>query len=133
MSRRFLLALLVTAALSGCATPEPETPGSATTTTSAASAVNTIVLDVTGTATITSLTLVVDGDSTEEKPVTLPWTRTLEFPVDSGRHEWKLVLKYGGGNVLAKSTANGKPLTQTAGSGSPGSDSSSELSGSISQ
>ncbi|SEQ28598.1 hypothetical protein [Lentzea albida] len=130
-SERVLLALLVTAAMSGCTTPEPGAPGAATTATSATSAVNTIVLDVTGTATITSLTLVVDGATTEEKAVTLPWSKTLEFPVDSGRHEWKLQLKYGGGDVLAKSTANGKPLTQTAGSGSPGSDSSSELSGSI--
>ncbi|MFD4637306.1 hypothetical protein ACFWN2_08335 [Lentzea sp. NPDC058436] len=125
---RILLALLVAATLSACTTAEPGTPE-----TTATSAVDKIVLDVTGTATISTLTLVVDGTSTEEQAVTLPWSRTLEFPVDSGRHEWKLVLKYGGGSVLAKSTANGKPLTQTAGSSSPGSDSSSELSGSISK
>jgi hypothetical protein len=130
MSWRFVLASLTAVALSGCTTPEPGTPAPGTT---ASSAVNKIVLDVTGTATISTLTLVVDGTSTEEQSVTLPWTKSLEFPVGSGRHEWKLVLKYGGGTVLAMSTANGKPLTQTAGSGSPGGDSSSELSGSTSK
>ncbi|WP_330274377.1 hypothetical protein OG205_01410 [Lentzea sp. NBC_00516] len=118
MSRRITSALLVMGLLSGCTT--------------AKAAPNVIVLEVTGTATISSLTLIVDGTSSEETSVALPWNRTLEFPAESGGHEWKLVLRHSGGSVLATCTANGELLTQTAGSSSPGSDSSAQVSGSIS-
>lgn len=136
MNRRLSSALLVLGLLGGCTgarTPDSSTsvPLSSSTTTKAAP--NVIVLEATGTATISSLTLVVDGTSSEEASVALPWTRTLEFPVESGRHEWKLVLRHSGGSVLATCTANGELLTQTAGSSSPGSDSTAQLSGSISK
>jgi hypothetical protein len=136
MSRRFTSALLLMGLLSGCAgtgTPAPGPASSGTVTpssTTAKAAPNVIVLEVTGSATISTLTLVVDGSSSEETSVTLPWSRTLEFPAASS-HEWKLVLRHSGGSVLATSTANGQLLTQTAGSSSPGSNSTAQLSGSI--
>ncbi|MGW6929726.1 hypothetical protein ACWGE0_06620 [Lentzea sp. NPDC054927] len=138
MSRRFTSALLLVGLLSGCAgtgTPAPAPDSSvavtpSSTTAKAEAAPNVVVLEVTGTATISSLSLVVDGSSSEETSVALPWSRTLEFPAASS-HEWKLVLRHSGGSVLATSTANGQLLTQTAGSSSPGSDSTAQLSGSI--
>ncbi|MEU0882231.1 hypothetical protein ABZ345_26745 [Lentzea sp. NPDC005914] len=133
MSRRFVLSLLVMGMLSGCVSPGSGTPApqqeSMTVATSTVP-LNVIVLEVTGTAVISSLTLVVDGSSSEENSVKLPWRRSFDFP--AGGHEWKLVLRYSEGDVLATSTANGRLLTQAGGSSSPGSDSSTELSGSIS-
>lgn len=124
MSRRFVAVLLIMGLLGGCAgTPAPDSPAEVE--------LDKIVLDVTGTATVSSLTLVVDGTSTEETAVALPWSKTLEFPKESGGHEWKLVLRHSGGSVLATCKANGELLTQTASSGSPGSDSTAQLSGSI--
>ncbi|WP_394620684.1 hypothetical protein JNUCC0626_16710 [Lentzea sp. JNUCC 0626] len=133
MSRRFVCALLVTGLISACGsapTPPPESPAPTTTTTTAAK--TEIVLEVTGTATITTLTLTVDGTATEEKNVALPWNKTLEFPQKSGKHEWKLEMSYDGGTVHAKGVSAGRLLTQTSGSGSPGSTNSARLSGSIS-
>ncbi|MFD4676150.1 hypothetical protein ACFWNN_40945 [Lentzea sp. NPDC058450] len=130
MSRRFVLALLVTGLLSACGStpaPPPESPAPTT-----AAEMTKIVLEVTGTATITTLTLTVDGTATEEKSVTLPWSRTLEFPQKSGKHEWKLEMSYDGGSVQAKAVSAGRLLTQTSGSGSPGSTNTARLSGSIS-
>ncbi|MEU3644311.1 hypothetical protein AB0E59_13115 [Lentzea sp. NPDC034063] len=137
MSRRFASAVLVLGLLGGCTgarTPDsPTTVPPSSSTTAEKAAPNVIVLEATGTATISSLTLVVDGTSSEETSVALPWTRTLEFPAESGSHEWKLVLRHSGGSVLATCKANGELLTQTAGSSSPGSDSTAQLSGSISK
>ncbi|MFS8096989.1 hypothetical protein LFM09_07585 [Lentzea alba] len=123
MSRRFALTLLVMTLLAGCAATEPGAP--------VKPALDVIKLEVTGTATISSLELTVDGKTTEERSVTLPWNRDLEFPQESGPHEWKLVLHHGGGSVLAKSFANGEPLTQSSGSSSGGTNSTAQLSGSI--
>jgi hypothetical protein len=110
--------------------PAPET--TATTSSSPAPEQRHVLeVAVTGTAVLTSLTFTLDGKATEEKDVALPWTRTVEVPFGGGRHEWGLTLRYGGGDVAATGTVDGKPLTQTTGSGSPGSDNTADLGGSF--
>ncbi|MGO1056556.1 hypothetical protein [Crossiella sp. CA198] len=86
-------------------------------------------LEVTGSAVITTLTFTLDGQVSEEKGVKLPWRKTVEVPFGGGKHEWRLTLQHSGGNMIATSMVNGKPLTRTGGSGSPGSTNTANLSG----
>lgn len=43
-----------------------------------------LVFDVSGTATITTLTCTVNGKETTETAVRLPWSRTFGFPAGAG-------------------------------------------------
>jgi hypothetical protein len=89
-------------------------------------------LEAKGTARITLLTFTMDGKTTQQKSVKLPWRKAVDVP--AGNHEWKLTMKYGNGTVFAVSKVDGQVLTQTAGSSSGGSsNSSAELSGSFSK
>ena len=89
-------------------------------------------LEAKGTARITLLTFTMDGKTTQQKSVKLPWRKAVDVP--AGDHEWKLTMKYGNGTVFAVSKVDGQVLTQTAGSSSGGSsNSSAELSGSFSK
>ncbi|MFI9387192.1 hypothetical protein [Kutzneria sp. NPDC052558] len=87
-------------------------------------------LKVTGSA-VVDLTFTVDGKTSDEKAVTLPWHKTVEVPYGGGHHEFSLDMKHKGGDLVATATVDGKLLTQTAGSGSPGSDNTENLGGSF--
>jgi len=86
---------------------------------------------VTGTAASPSLTFELDGKVSEEKPTALPWRKTVEVPYGTGRHEWKLTIGHSGGNMSATATTDGKLVTRTGGSGSPGSTNTATLKGSF--
>lgn len=137
MLTRTVVALLSAGLLAACtnATP-PTTPAAPETTGTPSSSPaperqHVLDVEVTGTAVLTTLTFTFDGKTTEEKDVVLPWTKKVEVPYGSGRHEWELTMRHSGGQVAATGSVDGKLLTQTAGSGSPGSDNSSNLSGSF--
>lgn len=87
-------------------------------------------LEVTGTATL-SLTFTLDGKAEEENPVTLPWRKTVAVPYGTGRHEFTLAMRHSGGTLAATATVDGKLLTRTGGSSSPGSTNTANLSGSF--
>ncbi|GAA1954806.1 hypothetical protein GCM10009754_25490 [Amycolatopsis minnesotensis] len=88
-------------------------------------------LEVTGTATL-SLTFTLDGKVSEEKAVKLPWRKDVEAPYGTEPHEFRLTMRHTGGTVAATATVDGKLVTRTAGSGSPGSNNTANLSGSFS-
>ncbi|WP_433260426.1 hypothetical protein ACQPZF_24095 [Actinosynnema sp. CS-041913] len=138
MTRTVVVALLAASLLTACggsAPPAASTPppGETTAATSTSPArQHVLVLDVTGTATLSSLTFTLDGKVSEEKEVGLPWSKTVEVPYGTGNHEWELTMRHSGGTFAATATVDGRLLTQTAGSGSPGSDNTANLSGSFS-
>ncbi|WP_285487235.1 hypothetical protein [Amycolatopsis taiwanensis] len=76
-----------------------------------------LVFDVSGTATVHTLTYVIDGKSTDEHEITLPWQMTFTFPYGTGRHEWRLVLTNSDGTVNATATVDGQLMTNSSGSG----------------
>ena len=94
--------------------------------------VHVLEVEVTGTAVLTTVEFTLDGQVAEEKSVVLPWNRKVEVPYGGGRHEWQVRMAYDGGEMAAVATTDGKLVTRTAGSGSPGSANSANLSGSIS-
>ena len=131
---RTVAALLSATALAACGEPTAPVTSPAPETTSSSAAPeqrHVLEVEVTGTAVLTSLTFTLDGKAVEETAVALPWTRTVEVPFGGGRHEWELAMRYDGGDVAATGTVDGKLLTQTAGSGSPGSTNTANLSGSF--
>lgn len=133
MARTIAVAVLMVALLTGCGNPTPPTASaqSEVTTVSSTSESHVLELEVTGTATLSALTFILDGQATEENAVSLPWRKTVSVPSGTGRHEWKLTMRHSGGNLSATATLDGKPLTRTSGSGSPGSDNTATLSGSF--
>ncbi|MFJ7216243.1 hypothetical protein [Amycolatopsis sp. NPDC098790] len=76
-----------------------------------------LVFDVSGTATITTLTCTVDGKETTETAVKLPWSRTFSFPAGTGKHEYRVVMKYTDGSVKATAKLDGRLQSSSAGSG----------------
>jgi predicted component of type VI protein secretion system len=98
---------------------------------SSESAPRVLELEVTGTATLTSLTFTLDGQASEEKQVKLPWRKTVSVQTGDRQHDWELAMRHSGGDLYATAKVDGKLLTQTAGSGSPGSDNTANLSGSF--
>lgn len=113
MIRTLAVVLLAAGLLTACGEPEQ----------------HVLELEATGTATLTSLTFTLDGKASEEKDVKLPWRKTVTVPGEP--HEWELTMEHTGGDLLATATVDGQLLTQTAGSGSPGSNNTANLSGSI--
>ncbi|OZM74720.1 hypothetical protein CFN78_00280 [Amycolatopsis antarctica] len=88
-------------------------------------------VEVTGTATLTSLAFTLDAEVSEETAVTLPWRKSVVVPYGAGRHEWTLTLQHTGGDMAATATVNGKLVTRTGGGGSAGSNNTAKLSGSF--
>jgi hypothetical protein len=74
---------------------------------------HTLVLSVTGTATLENVTYLVNGRTVEEKTATLPWEKT--FQIRSGK--WNLMIRHGDGDIEAFATVDGKLVTQGAGGG----------------
>ncbi|MFJ1761150.1 hypothetical protein ACIOD2_12585 [Amycolatopsis sp. NPDC088138] len=113
-------AVLVAAAFlaAGCSgttggTPSPASSGS----TSVAEEPHRLAFDVSGTAVVTTLTCTVDGKTTEEKNVKLPWSRTFSFPAHTGKHEYQVVMQYSDGSVNATAKVDGRLQTSSSGGG----------------
>jgi hypothetical protein len=89
---------------------------------------HTLRLDVTGEGNL-SITYVINGRSTTEPQVTLPWRKDIQL-TKKGEDTWKLAMtRQGEGSVSAVAYVDGQPITRTAGSGSSGG--TSNLSGSV--
>ncbi|HEV7980582.1 hypothetical protein [Amycolatopsis sp.] len=135
--RPVVVALVGMGLLSACGNPAPpatSTPVSETTAAASSSQApeqHHLELEVTGTAASPSLTFELDGKVSEEKATALPWRKTVEVPYGTGRHEWNLTIQHSGGNLFATATVDGKLVTQTGGSGSPGSTNTATLNGSF--
>ncbi|MCR6485729.1 hypothetical protein M8542_23170 [Amycolatopsis sp. OK19-0408] len=99
-------AVFMTAAvLAGCGTEVP--PGEP----------HQLLFEVSGTATVSTLTCTVDGKESTENNVGLPWRRVFEFPPGTGKHEYRVVLKYADGSVNATAKLDGKLQSSSAGAG----------------
>jgi hypothetical protein len=135
MIRTVAVALVAAGLLSACgesapsSTPVFTTPGASAP--SQAPKQHVLEIEVTGTATITTLTFTLDGKTSEEKNVALPWRKKIEIPYGTGRHEYNLAMQRGAGKVFATATVDGKLVTQTGGSSSGGGTATSKLSGSF--
>ncbi|RSM69635.1 hypothetical protein DMH04_45775 [Kibdelosporangium aridum] len=133
MIRTVVVALVVAGLLTACgesAPPATSTPPGATEPAQETKQ-HVLELEVTGTATITTLTFTLDGKASEEKNVTLPWRKRIEIPYGTGRHEYNLAMQRGAGKVFATATVDGKLVTQTGGNSSGGGTATSNLSGSF--
>jgi hypothetical protein len=116
------IAMLVTACGSAPAPTPPTVSGSPTVTTGQSSkapahAPHQLVIEVSGAATIDTLTYTIDQNKTDEHAVGLPWGKTFEFPYGTGRHTWDLELSYPDGTVNATATMDGQLVTNSSGSG----------------
>ncbi|WP_143101864.1 hypothetical protein [Amycolatopsis marina] len=138
LRRKGVVALLAGASLlTACGQPAPSAtappaePNTATTSSSPAAEEHVLELEVTGTATLSSLTFTLDGKVSEEKAVKPPWRKTVEVPYGTGRHEWRLTMRHSGGSLSATATVDGKLVTRTGGAGSPGSNNTANLTGSF--
>jgi hypothetical protein len=132
MIRTAVVALLGASLLTACGEPAPPATPTGSAAPSTSQKQHVLELDVTGTATLSSLTFTLDGKASEEKAVTPPWRKTVEVPYGTGRHEWKLTMQHSGGSIAATATVDGKLVTQTAGSSSGGTTNTANLSGSFS-
>lgn len=113
-----LLAACGTTSVPRAPSPVPGLPADTTAPQDTAPAPHQLVLDVSGTATVHTLSYTIDGTSTDEHEVTLPWEKTFTFPDGTGRHEWHLTLANSGGTVNATATVDGQLVTTSSGSGS---------------
>ncbi|URM94722.1 hypothetical protein LUW76_10520 [Actinomadura madurae] len=87
-----------------------------------------LTFEVEGEGTVT-MTYVINGRSTTEPQVTLPWKKDIKL-TKQGEDTWSLVMKREGeGSLSAVAYVDGQPLTRTAGSGTGGG--TSRLSGSV--
>ncbi|MFD9737157.1 hypothetical protein [Umezawaea sp. NPDC059074] len=125
-----VVAMLGVAVLAACSNVAPPAPPPSSPSRDAR--VHVLEVEVTGTAVLTTLEFTLDGKVAKEKGVVLPWNKKVEVPYGGGRHEWQVRMEYDGGDMAAVATTDGKLVTQTAGSGSPGSANSANLSGSFS-
>lgn len=138
MIRTVVVALVAAGLLSACgesAPPATFTPPGATEpaqeTKQQEAKLHVLEIEVTGTATITTLTFTLDGKTSEEKNVTLPWRKRIEIPYGTGRHEYNVAMQRGAGKVFATASVDGKLVTQTSGQSSGGGTATSNLSGSF--
>lgn len=80
---------------------------------------HTLTFEVEGEGTVT-MTYVINGRSTIEPQVTLPWKKDIKL-TKQGEDTWSLVMKREGeGSLSAVAYVDGQPLTRTAGSGTGG-------------
>jgi hypothetical protein len=87
---------------------------------------HTLTLDVTGEGRVT-LTYVIDGQTTTEPQVTLPWRKDISLAAP-GKDTWELSIQQeGDGEMSAVAYIDGNLFTSTAGSGGG----TSRLSGSV--
>jgi hypothetical protein len=126
-------ATLLVTILAGCSTATagnpvaaPGSPPAATTTTTASVPVpasttpkspHFLVINLTGSGTLSTLTYVVAGKSTTETGVAVPWRKSLELPSGMGQQEWSLHGELARGSVQSEVTLDGQVITQGSISG----------------
>ena len=121
-------------------TPTPAGPASTTASTAPAAEISAssgpparephiLVFTAEGTATVDSLTYVVDGETVRERSVSLPWRKSLTVPADGRVREWQLTARIRAGDVRLVAYLDGRVSTQS-GAGGTGSGTAS-LAGSI--
>lgn len=135
-----VLPLLLTTALpltaaGGCGgaapsagTPTPTGPASPATGTGPATEISAsaslpvtephiLVFTAEGSATVDSLTYVVDGETVRERSVSLPWRKSLTVPADGRVREWQLTAKFRAGDVTLVAYLDGRISTQSRAGG----------------
>ncbi|MFB9688259.1 hypothetical protein [Amycolatopsis plumensis] len=120
---RLLPALVAAVLLAGCSagtggapSPAAATPSSAESSAPSAQP-HRLEIKIDGTAVLTTLTYSIDGKTTEEKNVKLPWDHTFSFAPHTGKHVYNVVMRSGGGDVNATATVDGQPWGRSTGSG----------------
>lgn len=104
-----------------------DVPGPASNGGGSSSASHELTLEVTGDGAVTSLTYAVNGESTTETAVVLPWSKSISLPSDDGPQEWSLTVEQASGFVEMTASVDGAILTQGSGTGQ----SSGTLSGEV--
>jgi hypothetical protein len=132
IARLVPVAALVVLLATGCADTSDEPPGAAPPPDSASSAPpspsasptpaarepHILVLTATGNARVTSFTYLLDGKSTKVDGVKLPWRMSVDVPADGLRHEWRVVVEHGAGNMEVRAIFNGNVVGTARGGGS---------------
>ncbi|GAA4509375.1 hypothetical protein GCM10023191_070510 [Actinoallomurus oryzae] len=72
---------------------------------------HTLVFDVTGQGTLSSLTYTIDGRATGRKSVGLPWHQTFRLPARKGGHKWDLTAKLDSGSVYVEVYLDGARMS----------------------
>lgn len=62
---------------------------------------HTLVFDVTGSGTLSSVTYAVNGKKTTEQSVGLPWRKTIHLPAKDGGHTWSLETRGSSDDVVS--------------------------------
>jgi hypothetical protein len=78
---------------------------------------HTLVFTAEGTATVDSLTYVVDGETVRERSVSLPWRKSLTVPADGRVREWRLTARIRGGDVALVAYLDGRVSTRSMAGG----------------
>lgn len=120
---RLLPALAATVLLAGCSasvggtpSPAPGTPAAPESSAPPAQP-HKLEIKIEGTAVLTKLTATIDGETTEENDVKLPWSHTYSFAPHTGKHVYNIVMRSAGGEVTATATVDGQPWGRSSGSG----------------
>ena len=126
-------AAFATASLVGCGNAvQPATPSTSTSAKPTTTAPSTLsapktkqphIMDFTasGTATITSISYTVDGQTAKLAATPLPWHQSLNIPADGAKHNYEVDLYYRDGNVALNADVDGQNVGATNGSTSGGS------------
>lgn len=120
-----LLTVLVAGCGGGGVDREPPAPVSApasapapVTTSVAVQAPHNLVFSAEGDAEVVSIVYELDGESSTEESVSLPWRKTVEVPADGRQHRWNLTLTHRGGYAELIAIFDGAVTGRTEGSGS---------------
>ncbi len=114
-------------------TPAPTTPPRTTTAAPTHTSApppkpqHTLEFDLTGDGVLTTMTYVVNGQSTTLHSVHMPWQKSFPLTRPSGQNTWSLHTEQASGSVFSKVLVDGQVVTQGSGVG-PG---SGDLSGSV--
>ncbi|HEV3361434.1 MAG TPA: hypothetical protein VG247_31855 [Pseudonocardiaceae bacterium] len=84
----------------------------------------------TGSAKISSISYVIDGQTTTVPPTTLPWHQTVNIPADGANHNYEVDVNYGYGDIDILAILDGQTQDSSTGSAS-GSGSTAQLQGSF--
>lgn len=76
-----------------------------------------LVFTATGDAAVDSVTYVVDGHSTTDTSVRLPWRVSLDLPADGAMHNYSATIKTRAGDVHILCILDGKVQTRSDGGG----------------